>query len=71
MRSRPQRDHSDEPTAVTDRTHTYNRLHDVVKEVDWARLLVGFHFRNSDLQGTSLGRKVARYVTDQFFQSVS
>jgi hypothetical protein len=55
---------------VTDRTHTYDRLHDVVKEVDWARVFVGFHFRNSDLQGSSLGRKVAGYVTDHFFQSV-
>jgi hypothetical protein len=53
---------------VINRTHTYTRLHDVVKEVDWARVLVGFHFRNSDLQGTSLGRKVARYVTDHYFQ---
>jgi hypothetical protein len=53
---------------VTDSTHTYTRLHDVVKEVDWARVLVGFHFRNSDLQGTSLGLKVARYATDHYFQ---
>jgi hypothetical protein len=53
---------------VTNRAHTYHRLHDVVKEVDWARVLVGFHFRNSDLQGSSLGRKVARYVTDHHFQ---
>jgi hypothetical protein len=53
---------------VTDRIHTYVRLHDVVKEVDWARVYVGFHFRNSDLQGSSLGRKVARDVTDHYFQ---
>jgi hypothetical protein len=54
---------------VTDRTHTYDRLHDVVKEVDWARVYVGFHFRDSDLQGSSLGRNVARYVTDHYFRS--
>jgi hypothetical protein len=53
---------------VTERTRTYDRLHDVVKDVDWARVLVGFHFRNSDLQGTALGRKVGRYVTGHFFQ---
>jgi hypothetical protein len=49
------------------RTRTYTHLHDVVKDVDWARVLVGFHFRNSDLQGTELGRKVGRYVADNFF----
>jgi hypothetical protein len=51
---------------VTARTRTYNRLHDVVKDVDWARVLVGFHFRNSDLQGSALGRKVGRYVADHY-----
>ncbi|MFL6013066.1 MAG: vanadium-dependent haloperoxidase [Gaiellaceae bacterium] len=55
---------------VTGTTRQYARLHDVVKDVDWARVLVGFHFRNSDLQGSSLGRKVARYVVDRFFQPV-
>ena len=53
---------------VTGTTREYDRLHDVVKDVDWARVLVGFHFRNSDLQGSSLGRKVGRYVVDHFFQ---
>jgi hypothetical protein len=49
------------------RTRTYDRLHDIVKDVDWARVLVGFHFRNSDLQGSALGRKVSRYVVDNYF----
>ena len=53
------------------RTRTYDRLHDVVKDVDWARVLVGFHFLNSDQQGTNLGHKVARYVTDHYFQPLS
>jgi hypothetical protein len=50
------------------RTRTYGRLHDVVKDVDAARVLVGFHFRNSDQQGTALGREVGRYITDHYFQ---
>jgi hypothetical protein len=53
---------------VTGTTREYDKLHDIVKDVDWARVLVGFHFRNSDLQGSSLGRKVGRYVVDHFFQ---
>jgi hypothetical protein len=53
---------------ATGTTRDYHRLHDVVKDVDWARVLVGFHFRNSDLQGSTLGRKVGRYVVDHDFQ---
>jgi hypothetical protein len=40
----------------------------VVKDVDLARVLVGFHFRNSDLQGSNLGRKVGGYVAKHLFQ---
>jgi hypothetical protein len=54
----------------TERSRTYARLHDVVKDVDWARVLVGFHFRNSDLQGSNLGRKVGRYVSVKLFQPI-
>ena len=53
---------------VTQRTQTFTRMHDIEKDVDWARVLVGFHFRNSDLQGSSLGRTVARYVIGKLFQ---
>jgi hypothetical protein len=53
---------------VTNTTREYGSFHDVVKDVDWARVLVGFHFRNSDLQGSALGRKVGRYVVDHYFQ---
>jgi hypothetical protein len=56
--------------SLTDATRrrTYDRLHDVVKDVDWARVLVGFHFSNSDLEGSTLGRKVANYVTGHDFR---
>jgi hypothetical protein len=53
---------------VTGTTREYQRLQGIVKDVDRARVLVGFHFRNSDLQGTALGRKVGRYVADHCFQ---
>jgi hypothetical protein len=55
---------------ITHSTQGYKRLHQVVKDVDRARVLVGFHFRNSDLQGSALGRKVGRYVADHDFQPV-
>ena len=53
---------------VTGATREYDSFHDVVKDVDWARVLVGFHFRNSDQQGSNLGRKVGRYVVEHLFQ---
>jgi hypothetical protein len=55
---------------VTHTTREYQRLHSVVKEVDRARVLVGFHFRNSDLQGSRLGGRVGRYVVHHYFQPV-
>ncbi len=50
---------------------SYHRLHDVVTDVDRARVLVGFHFLGSDLQGSALGRTVGRDVARHYFQPVS
>ena len=36
---------------VTNTTRHYDRLQDIVNDVDQARVLVGFHFLSSDLQG--------------------
>jgi hypothetical protein len=55
---------------ATGTTSQYGRLRDVVKDVDAARVLVGFHFLNSDLEGSKPGRKVARYVVNHDFRSV-
>jgi hypothetical protein len=55
-----------EADGVTCRTQSYDLLHDVVKEIDWAGCP-----RNSDLQGSTLGRQVARYDTDHQFQSAT
>jgi hypothetical protein len=53
-------------SGATGTTRKHNRLDDVVKDVEDARVLVGFHFRNSDLEGSHLGRKVARFVVGRF-----
>jgi hypothetical protein len=55
---------------VTGTTRQYNGFHDAVKDVNEARVLAGFHFRNSCLQGANLGRTVGRYVADHYFQPV-
>jgi hypothetical protein len=51
---------------ATGTTRSFKRLHAVVKDVEQARVLVGFHFRNSDLEGSILGRHVARVVLARF-----
>jgi hypothetical protein len=53
---------------VTGTTRAYDRFHEAVKDVNLARVLAGFHFRNSDQEGSNLGRKVGGYVTEHFFQ---
>jgi hypothetical protein len=55
---------------ATGTTHTYNHLRDVVKDVDQARVLVGFHFLSSDEAGSNLGRQVGDYVVQHFFQPI-
>lgn len=53
---------------VTGTRREYARLRHVVQEVETARVLVGFHFRNSDREGSRLGRQVARHVIAQRFK---
>ena len=53
---------------ATGTTRQYTHLKTIVRDVDWARVLVGFHYRSSDLQGSALGRKVGRYVAGHYFQ---
>jgi len=48
----------------------YARFRDAVKDVNLARTLAGFHFRNSCEEGAHLGRDVGRYVDQHYFQPV-
>jgi hypothetical protein len=48
----------------------YARFHDAVKDVNRARVLAGFHFRNSTQEGENLGRAVGRFVTEHYFRSL-
>jgi hypothetical protein len=57
-------------SGATGTTRKHNHLHDVVKDVEHARVLVGFHFRNSDLEGSNLGRNVARFVIGRFSRAL-
>jgi hypothetical protein len=53
-------------SVATGTTRTYIHLSDIVEEVEEARVLAGFHFRHSDVQGSILGRNVARFVLGRF-----
>jgi hypothetical protein len=53
-------------SAVTGTMRRYSHLHDAVKDVEVSRVLAGFHFRNSDREGSILGRNVARVVVGRF-----
>jgi hypothetical protein len=55
---------------VTNTLRQYEGFHDVVKDVNEARVLAGFHFRNSDQQGAHLGRDVARFVVSRRFRPI-
>jgi hypothetical protein len=53
---------------VTGETRDYKRFKEAVDEVNNARVWGGFHFRYSQDEGTTLGRKIARFVVRNFFQ---
>jgi hypothetical protein len=55
---------------VTRTTREYGSFHDAVNDVELARVLAGFHFRNSTREGSNLGRTVALYVAEHYFQPV-
>jgi hypothetical protein len=49
-------------------TRNYGSFHEALKDVELARVLAGFHFRNSTKEGSNLGRAVTRYVAGHYFQ---
>jgi hypothetical protein len=55
---------------VTGQTRSYPRFADVVREVNDARVWAGFHFRNSDVDGSILGRRVGGFVLTHALQRV-
>jgi hypothetical protein len=53
---------------ATGTTHRFRGFHEVIRDVNEARVLAGFHFRNSDEEGSALGRRVAHYVVRHQFR---
>jgi hypothetical protein len=52
-------------------TQHFNTVNDVLKQVVDARVWLGWHFRNSVVQGEDVGSNVADWELDRFFQPAS
>jgi hypothetical protein len=50
---------------------SFARLSLALKEIIDARVWGGIHFRTADVQGATLGKKVARYLNANYFQPVA
>ena len=51
-------------------TRSFERFSEAIKEIIDARVWAGIHFRTADVQGAVLGKKVARYLREHYFQPV-
>jgi hypothetical protein len=49
-------------------SRTFDRFSDALKEVIDVRVWSGIHFRTADVQGAGLGKKVARYMINHYFE---
>jgi PAP2 superfamily len=50
---------------------SFDRFSDALKEIIDARVWSGIHFRNADVQGAVLGKKVAHWLKKHYFQPVT
>ena len=53
-----------------DATRVYRRFTDVIDDTIDARVYEGLHFRSADTQAAGLGKAVARWLDDRYFQPV-
>jgi hypothetical protein len=51
-------------------TRHYERVTDLVREIIDARIWIGFHYRNSMTAGLNVGRRVARWALERYFQPI-
>jgi hypothetical protein len=56
---------------VTNTTHNFTSTHDLMHEVEQARIYAGFHYHHSVIQGSVLGSKVGRQLMQQHFVPVN
>jgi hypothetical protein len=46
----------------------FGRFSEPLKEIVEARIWAGLHFRTADVQGAELGKNVAEFMEDNYFQ---
>ena len=51
-------------------TRSFDRFSQPLEEIIEARIWAGLHFRTADVQAEELGRNVAEYMADNYFQPV-
>jgi hypothetical protein len=56
--------------AVTGTTHSFTKIVDLQNEVGDARVVAGFHYHHSVVQGFALGHRVAQHIADEYFEPV-
>jgi len=49
---------------------TFNNTNHIIASVIEARIYAGFHYRNSCVQGTIIGKKVAKWVARHYFRRI-
>jgi hypothetical protein len=54
--------------AVLHPTHQFNSLHSMLVETENARVYGGIHFRTATLDGVTLGRRTARWISRHYFR---
>jgi hypothetical protein len=52
------------------RTRTFSSFSQALAEITEARIWAGLHYRTADVQAQQLGRKVAEYTAENYFQPV-
>ena len=58
------------PVGVPGSTRSYARLTDVIDDTIDGRMMNGFHFRSTDVQGAWLGKKAAQWLDKHYFAPV-
>jgi hypothetical protein len=51
-------------------TRSFDRFSDALAEITEARIWAGLHYRTADVQARQLGRNVAEYMAENYFQPV-
>jgi hypothetical protein len=55
-------------STVTGTTHEFASVHDMIRELKIARIYGGMHFRYSSDDGATLGKRVGKWVTQNYFK---